>query len=546
MTTEINAYYENSQLAQAAYAVLTEGMTPPQIEAALGFEQQSNYSVTQGNIFAEQYDVIDSQQNTDTGFSATLFQDQAGTYTLAIRGTELTTDFSNDVLLTDIADIGADGIALKQAVDLFNYYQKLITPVGSEAMQLDYYQGVLPPDPGTPYQTILDDGSVPKYRYLKVISSVEGLGEIPESAEINVAGHSLGGHLALILSRLDPDNINQVYTYNAPGFDTGIIGSDDTEWFFDAVRQLQIQQQGTSTVSEDSFPEDKLNNLIIPLDKISDIGEVPAGQINQFGEAQNYFSAHSVVGITDALALYSVLSNLSPDTSFDEITSLFELGASDANSDLEGIINTLGDLLGFGQEAVIGDRETYYQHIQAISAGIYVNPDVISPVLKPEYQNLQIVSVASLSNSAHLNNADGFAYRYALENLNPFAITGDVNLYSQHNQNGELKSDNFSEHYLADRAEMLAVKNQLFAEDTTAEFNADIPADTLFKDTTSGLELRQTVGLSALDIEREQYLFGSDESEQEYELMGGNKNDHIYGGGNDWLVGQGFIEKRAA
>jgi len=63
--------------------------------------------------------------------------------------------------------------------------------------------------------------------------------------------------------------------------------------------------------------------------------------------------------------------------------------------------------------------------------------------------------VSSLAGSATTDSADGFAYRYALVNLNSFAITGNVDLYNAHNVNDELAAENFSEAYLLDRAQML-------------------------------------------------------------------------------------------
>ena len=280
MSETIKSYFENAQLSQAAYAFLNKELmsTPSDFIDALRVD--NNFSEAQATQFVNQYSIIHDQQNTPNGFSATLFKDQSDVYTLAIRGTEPTS--FTDIVLTDFGDIGGDGIALKQAVDLFNYYQKLTTDINSQAMQLEPYEGIFAPPAGTPVQVISTGNgpaALPRYRYLKVIDSVDGLGEIPPDAKINVTGHSLGGHLALILARLDPNHINEVYTYNAPGFDTGLIGSNDTEWFFGAIKTLQQQEEGLSTVIESGWPEDKLNNLVIPLDVVSDIKETFSNSI---------------------------------------------------------------------------------------------------------------------------------------------------------------------------------------------------------------------------------------------------------------------------
>jgi|GEM_PF-2302980 len=467
MSATIQEYYENAQLSQASYAILNEGSaTDSALIAALKDEQDTDYSVTQATLFAAHYDAIHSQQNTPNGFSATLFKDQSDVYTLAIRGSEfdLNLETVDDVALTDFGDIGGDGIALKQAVDLFNYYQLLTTEIGNQAMQLEFYEGDVAPEEGVPSQIIEYDtlitGLPTVYRYLKVIDSVDGLGKIPPDAKINVTGHSLGGHLALILARLDPNHINEVYTYNAPGFDKSRLGSNDTEWFFGAIKTLQQQEEGSSTVLESGWPEDKLNNLVTPLDIVSDIGDVPGEKLNQFGEADGWFSAHKIGGMTDALAVYRLFSDLSTNLSFEQVTPFLKLGSNQSDGDLEGTVNKLGEFFDFGTTVTTGNREEFYARIKAISLGIYVDPyptNVSSSAnfnLNPAYENLQIASVESLTEHATADNAEGQAYRYALVNLNTFAITGPESLYTA--QANELKADNFTEQYLGDPAYLLS------------------------------------------------------------------------------------------
>jgi hypothetical protein len=116
MSKTIQDYFDNAQLSQASYAKLFEGMKASDIQNALHFEQgEGTYSQSQASQFAQKYSIVHSQQNTVSGFSATVFKDTAGGYTFAIRGTE-PSDFSPDVLSADFGDIGGDGIALKQAV----------------------------------------------------------------------------------------------------------------------------------------------------------------------------------------------------------------------------------------------------------------------------------------------------------------------------------------------------------------------------------------------------------------------------------------------
>ncbi len=118
MSEKIKSYFDNSQLAQAAYAFLNNGLNQDDYKKEL--ENKEKFSTSQATQFASQYSIIHDQQNTSDGFSATLFQDTAGTFTLAIRGTEFSfSGAGQDLFLTDFGDIGGDGIALKQAREKF-------------------------------------------------------------------------------------------------------------------------------------------------------------------------------------------------------------------------------------------------------------------------------------------------------------------------------------------------------------------------------------------------------------------------------------------
>ena len=66
-----------------------------------------------------------------TGFAANLFvNDQTKEKVLAIRGTEPNTV---DILQADLLEIGLIGVALSQAVSLFNYVMRLSSPLSTTA-----------------------------------------------------------------------------------------------------------------------------------------------------------------------------------------------------------------------------------------------------------------------------------------------------------------------------------------------------------------------------------------------------------------------------
>ena len=121
--------------------------------------------------FFSRYDLLIHQPNTESGFSATLFQNkETKEYTLAIRGTEP----------SDTGDLKTDA-----------------------RMALGYI-------PQGQYNDMLRFYNQCKAKYPAMI----------ESKSLNIVGHSLGGCLAqmLVLSLcddIDEANINEIYTFNS-------------------------------------------------------------------------------------------------------------------------------------------------------------------------------------------------------------------------------------------------------------------------------------------------------------------------------------------
>lgn len=206
-------YFMYSELALAAYSDLDEG--PPDIDALRrGID---GMSLTQAQTFASHWRVIDQLQNTIEGFSATAFQSiDDNSYVLSIRGTEIST--IKDGLVdwsTNLGDIAADGIAIAQAIDLFNYYQRLTVRQGEGLVQYTYFPAEANPEES-------GEGIPASITYTTTTATVDG--ELA-GKHVTVAGHSLGGHLALIMSRLVPDFVDEVTTFNfADGQDP--LGSD--------------------------------------------------------------------------------------------------------------------------------------------------------------------------------------------------------------------------------------------------------------------------------------------------------------------------------
>ena len=136
-----------------------------------------DFSPLQAKRFFEKYDLLKHCPNTESGFSATLFQNkETKEYTLAIRGTELKLSQAWQDIITTDGSLLLSSTPLEQYNDMLRFYNQCKT----------------------------------KYPKIKTPNS------------LTLTGHSLGGCLAqlLALSLCDDKNRNNIkalYTYNAPG-----------------------------------------------------------------------------------------------------------------------------------------------------------------------------------------------------------------------------------------------------------------------------------------------------------------------------------------
>jgi hypothetical protein len=236
----ISDYFDQAQLSQAAYALnLEKDMFGADYPNYLERLVNGGMSTEQANDFANKYKVIDLYTDPASGFSGVLFEDTSGKIFMAIRGTEPTA-FSTD-WPTNIADIGSDGIAIEQGIAMYNWYQRLKTPVGSQAIQYIYHKE----------ESVL--GVITKPASLEpTIVAVTASGEhegggLYGKSEIAVTGHSLGGHLAMIMSRLAPNLVTSVLTFNSPRFDT------DFSFNWSTIPLPRLTLSSTALTSEGFF-----------------------------------------------------------------------------------------------------------------------------------------------------------------------------------------------------------------------------------------------------------------------------------------------------
>ncbi len=459
----INEYFQQSELAFAAYGLLFAGISDDKYIDNL---REAGMSEEQATSFAATYSVV-TQYTDASGVSATVFKDSQGKRYLATRGTESLGDFNADYILA----MGFPSYLNPQFIQL--------------RTKVDQW---------------LVNGTL--------------------SAGFTAAGHSLGGYLAVAIGTWFSAESGEVYTFNAPGLG-GAPGN-----ILDAFR-VAFGLSDTALV-------DGILNIrgTAGISLISGIGAQLSPPIFIETESNlNPLANHSIVGLTDALAVYSLFAEISPNLTIEDISSFIRADSSRADMALEKTVQKLADILMPEAEDIGSrDREKFYTTIQSLQK-----------MAKP---NLSITSFAGLSDSAiaaaaTMPNESGIVARYALVNLNPFVVRGAPGLYARFNTEGELDIGNatnrngqLSSQFIKDRATFLY--HLVHPEATISNLDSDID----FTDKSLGVEIDVDNGMNGVDMDRE-YWWGT-ENQDIFNSVFNTGDDHIFGmGGNDTLFGSG-------
>jgi pimeloyl-ACP methyl ester carboxylesterase len=263
-------------------------------------------STDQADHFANNWAVAAQYTDPATGVSATVFQDSAGKNHLAIRGTELAG-----------SDLTADGLlALGIPSSLNPQFTALKT-------QLDAW---------------LANGTL-------------GTG-------FTVAGHSLGGYLATAVKQTYTQ-VTDAYLFNAPGVG-GPLGN-----LADAL---------TSTLGLSGTPSGNIWNIrgSEGFPAISGLGYQLGTAISIQTEAASGagLANHSVVRLTDALAVQSLYAQLVPGLTQDKLNALVDASGATMNLTFESALDALRVIL-FGPgttQTVIDDRNAFYTNLYNLTS----------------------------------------------------------------------------------------------------------------------------------------------------------------------------------
>jgi Ca2+-binding RTX toxin-like protein len=515
MNNSIDDYFLGALLSQAAYGDFSsvsfddngfgrdDEVKKILLKSGSG---EPGFTEEQAKLFQDRFELVSEQFDSATGFGAALFLDKTtNEYTLAIAGTDAS-EFLDDVVFADLVGIAATGYASDQIAAMIYYYDELLTT------------GILHTD-----------------------------------IRINVVGHSLGGHLATIFSLYRPLAVDAVYTYNGAG--TGADG--------EGAARLQLNELL-------GFSQDSLDGAVIENARITNLyadagPELATGIGVLYGSVQPLYiedngalDNHSIQFLTDSLAVYNLYEKLQQDISVNTVSGILSAMAPvvSERSTLESALNSLGRL--FGQTLDWSEGDEAQQR-----GDLYKNVSALETLIAPYGGDLQITSLASLDAATILalsNPESGGTeeFRYAIQELNPFAVGGNPQLYNTVSAQGYLDWNAFSLDYWVDRSTLLEWKNRSNTDDPASRglnaqaFSAwvlpgyDVPV--LYRDLRTGYEVKLVSTLSDLGLSEDSYtriIFGDKSTGNT--ITGGDASDRLYGGfrqdilsggrGKDYLEG---------
>lgn len=562
----VSAYLDYALLAKAAYKDLKD-TDASDLDAALSgadsiylqgeYKDVKSY-FTGGNgglarYMKDEYDLVKTFDDPHTGFFAMLVRDNAGDYTLAIRGTEFENDMTLDLLATDTM-IGNYGIAMPQ--------------VASLKMALDEVK------------------------------------QLTNGAPIKTTGHSLGGHLSLMAKALYPDFVSDVYTFNAPHLNLLALDAAYSDWQnspgLGLVKYFQFSQlsvfadpdnwdskyksdhvEAFNDIMNDA-PQfsgrlSALTNLHIVEtdgDIVSDLGTDKFGQPQMvYSEFENdaavVLSAipHSMSGIASSLLVHSLFnavdSTLTANDIGEMIRSLSDVGYNNSrNPSLEEAVRIFSEYFFGVDYAAVPElaaentldgsgnviRNGEYENVEAFQTTILQLKSLLEERYGGEGPLVNLAKAQNVASLAMVDDERGRAYRYALVNLHPFTIISGYD--DDEITSSSYNAENFSEEYIDDRLLFLSKYVEGNAGDNHPSMIDEEAV--LFTDRATGIKVfagqidiaTPGGGQTAFEeTEVSQYAFGDDEGNN---ISGYDKDDHLYGmGGKDTITagaGNDYLE----
>ena len=303
-----NPYYESSQMAMAAYANLKNGVIDTERQKLALID--AGMSTKQFDEFVKSWTDVRVYSSAVTGLRVNVFRNNVtNKVCIAIAGTDPLS--IPDVLIAD--SLIALGLKNTQYPALAEFVEGL------------YADGYIAPG--------LD--------------------------QVTVAGHSLGGFLAQMLS-IDMTGISHTYTYNAPGFD-GLA-----------------YQIGDYFGLSGSAPNNTITNIVADgLSMVAGLGKLYGEIVEvQIESSPIGLPNHSIGRLVDTLAVYNLLWQMDSSLDLKEYEVYFKSASNEEETSLESLVDTLQKLFGLGSATLTtNDREAFYQALYGVQDKITAGTD---------------------------------------------------------------------------------------------------------------------------------------------------------------------------
>jgi trimeric autotransporter adhesin len=569
--TNVKKLSELASTALASYAYFNQngypgGLTKPDTEQGVGM------TVQQKDAFIARYDLINYHPNDPTGFSATLFFDKIDNKkVLALRGTEFTqglVQIVTDFAVADALGIAGAGFANFQAIQLYRYVKELTTAGGVAvqysdddvakmammffAKQIELATVVLPQ--GTAHDIAVWASQQAGFSSIfSDLANDKGVGTgaalLQPGDKVDVTGHSLGGHLALLFARMFPQYTDQVVTLNAPTF----------------------YATGDAFLTSIGFPPGSGSNITrleADGDFVHTLGNVDPGYAISIaqekfpGVTDTVVGNHSSVNGVDGLNLMALMVKLDPTliNSPMQISDFIRKASNSYTNTYEKTLDGLRHMIlgGSVTDTIVSsgasdpNRFSLYDNMDALqnSAAFQSLIGKITITAPPTSASEAHNDFGALLSLIYLTpfalKPNDLTAASILENINPtnadlaLKWSEDKTRTSQDIADGNV---NYSDMWLADRAAMLSWVNKLNKDDISTDrlhpYENTLPMGLTDTQPQHFQDMLMGVDIYLGPEERRQFIFGSNDNDSgDKAITGGTKDDHLYGmGGNDQIDG---------
>jgi Ca2+-binding RTX toxin-like protein len=581
----IEKFTQAAQLSQAAYARLNPGPTVDSLNQLV----DENFTLTQRVEFATNFPVIVTQYadtldtgGMGTGFNATVFANKDGKLTLAIRGTDSLGIGNETSDLLAGQNIVTNGMAYDQVVAMVNWWNRAATPVGEMVKQfqlLEVFNFQMPAG-----AVVLHSGTNPDSSY--VLAAAPEMAAFSDTRNISaklgadpvrridVAGHSLGGHLGMLFSTIYSSQTAQVTVFNAPGFKDSSVNRAFMLKLGGAI-PLAGASNITNVIADETALGAAPYNLLAGMhSKPGTVFDISIeNQLNTDETSPPGALNHSIMVLADSLAVYKLLADLAPvsdlgESSFSrsDYKRVLNQVVQGTAGGYERIVDALQNLFSIGNAGLLdtgnGKRDDLYNAIQELT-----QKDSAYDSKKGKLQIEAVTGAAGhFVENAQTADARGLAWRYVLKELDPFVVidTNNTGLYARFQAGGtnagELdlygpatRTGTLTTQWLEDRAALLYRKLDVAAKDENNDSSQPPKLSNTksswandgnyYEDRATGYVVNQGAN-GGQRVHDPNIIFGSDNADA---IAGSRQADRLYGGGgadtlqgnqgNDYLEG---------